>query len=130
MRLWDLATRQPAGPPLTGHQGAVHSVVFSPDGTLLAGAGGTDLTVRLWNVARRQPVGGELTGHSDAVWSVAFSPDGKMLATPSSDATIRLWRLNRPANPAAALCDIAGRPLTPAEWDRYVPGEEFQQVCG
>ena len=75
VRLWDAATGQPVGQPLTGHTGAVCSVAFSPDGTRIA-SGSDDNTVRLWDAATGQPVGQPLTGHTDAVYSVAFSPDG------------------------------------------------------
>ena len=36
VRLWDAATGQPVGDPLTGHTGPVDSVAFSPDGTRIA----------------------------------------------------------------------------------------------
>jgi WD40 repeat protein len=48
-RLWDVASRQPIGEPLTGHTGPVWSVVFSPDGRTLA-TGSDENTVRLWDV--------------------------------------------------------------------------------
>ena len=32
VRLWDPATGDPVGEPLTGHDGAVWAVAFSPDG--------------------------------------------------------------------------------------------------
>ena len=52
-RLWDAATGQPLGPPLT-HQGAVMAVAFSPDGkTVITGSG--DKTARLWDVAAELP---------------------------------------------------------------------------
>ena len=56
VRLWDAATGQPIGEPLTGHTDTVASVAFSPDGTRIA-SGSDDKTVRLWDAATGQPVG-------------------------------------------------------------------------
>ena len=90
VRLWDAATGQPVGQPLTGHTDTVISVAFSPDGTpdrlrqrRQDGAG----------VGRRHrpTVGQPLTGHTDTVRSVAFSPDGTRIVSGSDDKTVRLW---------------------------------------
>ncbi|MSP13656.1 MAG: hypothetical protein EXR62_11960 [Chloroflexi bacterium] len=88
--LWDVATRQPLGSPLTGHKAGVFNVAFSPDGKTLA-SGGWDGTIILWDVATRQPLGSPLTHHKDIVESVAFSPDGKTLASGNGHGTIILW---------------------------------------
>ena len=73
----------------------VRSLAFSPDGTVLAAAGGNanDFGVHLWDAATGQLVG-VLGGHTDIVWGLAFSPDGKMLASVSRDHTAIIydWR--------------------------------------
>ncbi len=73
----------------------VHTLAFTPDGTILAAAGGNTegFEIHLWDVASGRDIG-ILNGHSDIVWSLAFSPDGQLLVSASSDGTakVRDWR--------------------------------------
>ncbi|HEY7158758.1 MAG TPA: WD40 repeat domain-containing protein, partial [Gemmataceae bacterium] len=50
VRLWDVAAAKEF-PPLEGHQGAIRSLSFSPDGKRLA-TGSNDTTVLLWDATR------------------------------------------------------------------------------
>lgn len=79
----------------------LHSVAFSPDGTVLASGGynkyktpeGQATTIYLWNPNTGELIG-KLTGHSKRVDSLAFSPDGHIIASHSYDQTIKLWNLH------------------------------------
>ena len=75
-----------------GQGETLRSLAFSPDGTVLASAGGNteDFVIRLWEVESGNTLG-TLEGHTSIVWSVAFSPDGQMLASVSNDSTGKIW---------------------------------------
>lgn len=88
VRLWDAANGRLARTLNVG-SGWVRSVVFSPDGQLLA-SGGTDNIIRLWNAASGAELR-QLSGHTDWIGGLAFSPDGATLASAARDGTVRLW---------------------------------------
>ena len=128
VRLWDVATQQEIGAPLTADTQPVYAAAFSPDGSTLATAGG-DGTVRLWDVATQQEIGAPLTADTQPVYAAAFSPDGGTLATAGADGFARLWDVAFPAEPVRAACAIAGVSLTRQQWASYAGTQPFQQVC-
>jgi WD40 repeat protein len=78
---------------LAGEVEDVRGVAFSPDGRLLAAAGGLPARggeVKIWDVEKREPLR-TIAGHTDCIYAVEFSPEGKTLATASYDKLIKVW---------------------------------------
>lgn len=88
--LWDTATNQPIGQPLTGHADKVKSVAFSPNGKILA-SGSSDGVIMLWNVEMGELIGQFPAVHTNELTSIAFSPDGQTIASGSDDKTVALY---------------------------------------
>ena len=75
---------------LRGHNAAVHTVAFSPDGRHIV-SGSDDRTIQVWDTQTGVQVGNSLQGHTHGVNSVAFSPDGRHIVSGSYDRTIQVW---------------------------------------
>ncbi|MGH4019986.1 MAG: AAA family ATPase [Pseudonocardiaceae bacterium] len=97
------------------HDGSVHAVVFSPDGSRVATAS-RDGTARVFDAVS----GAEQArlAHDGSVWSVVFSPDGSRVATASGDGTARVIPVDAGVLLEAVEQRIP-RPLTDTEWERY-----------
>lgn len=77
------------------HDRWVTSVTHSPDGSIIATAGGQSLQYRpgdvlLWEAASGNLIAA-LEGHTSNVWSVAFSPDGQTLVSSGYDGKVIVW---------------------------------------
>src|SRR5204863_5020089 len=88
VRLWDTGSGKELATLLTGQEGAVLSLAFSPDGKTLAA--GTREAVKLWDTDSRKELA-TLAGHPGPVWSLAFSPDHTTLAAVSDEKAVQLW---------------------------------------
>jgi WD40 repeat protein len=85
------------GKPGAAHRDMVHSLSFSPDGSLLASAGFRE--VKLW---RRTPVAPKASLPLPATNGItAVSADGKFLAAAAADHSIRLIEIANPKNSRA-----------------------------
>lgn len=97
---------------LSGHQAAVLTVDYRPDGTEIATAG-VDRTIHLWHpdgsLAR------SLEGHQAIVRTVKYSPKGDRLVSAGDDLAIFLWRrdgtlLRQIASEIAVVWSVAFSP--------------------
>ena len=98
IRLWDVETGkevrklEPPGnaPPNPGFSAGNERLAFSPDGKLLATAGGYNFPVTVWDLGAGKVLR-QLSDRTTGSLSVAFSPSGKFLAAGGLDRVIRIW---------------------------------------
>ncbi|HTU21922.1 MAG TPA: TIGR03000 domain-containing protein [Gemmataceae bacterium] len=76
---------KPKREPIAPHRGNLQDAAFSPDGKLLATAGGEQRII-LWALATLRRLG-EFRGSGP----LAFSPDSKLLAGSRQDDSVRVW---------------------------------------
>jgi len=117
-----LARAAPARPPLTaanfamrnaltGHTGAVRSLLFSPDSSRLASAG-AEGAIRVWDPAAGQTVR-TIDGLASDVRSLSFSRKGDRIAAADGSDAVRIWSLAAPtAEPQQLKSDSPVRAVT------------------
>ncbi|EUC58994.1 tyrosine kinase family catalytic domain protein [Rhizoctonia solani AG-3 Rhs1AP] len=99
--MWGAHDPSPVGQPMSGHDGCIYSVAYSPPGNLIASGCG-DKTIRLWDVNTRRQLGDPIKG-DHIFYSVAFSPDAKLIAagcggylsSQPSAHSVQLWDVQR-----------------------------------
>ncbi|NLX98278.1 MAG: hypothetical protein GXY83_19140 [Rhodopirellula sp.] len=95
--LLDMVTGKPAV-TLQSQGSEIWAVAFSPNGELLASAGGrlgrSEGSLSLWDLKRSVRVG-DLAGHAGPVFCTAFSQSGEYLFSAGAEGLIRVWDVAR-----------------------------------
>ncbi|CAB4009978.1 notchless homolog 1, partial [Paramuricea clavata] len=89
--LWEPEENKKSIARMTGHQGLINAVLFSPDGRLIASAS-FDKSMKLWD----GNTGGylaSLRGHVNPVYQIAWSADSRLLVSGSADSTLKVWNV-------------------------------------
>jgi WD40 repeat protein len=130
--LWDPTTGKRLGLPIPDPgQQVGQSVAWSPDGQTLALTDWGN-TLRLFDAASRQEVGPpiplETRSDPPPYPYPTYTPDGRDVVV--ADDAGQVWVV--PATlqeQEAAACAVANRNLTRAEWNEFVPGMPYRQLC-
>jgi WD40 repeat protein len=132
--LWNPKTGKLLGQIPDPSQSPTSSVAWSPDGRTIAVTDG-DGTLRLFDVATRQEIGPPFPlalpqgpqANAYATYA-AFTPDGANVVVTTYTgrtwifpATLQAWE--------ARACAVANRNLTRPEWQQYLPGTPYRQLC-
>ena len=102
IRIYELASGKEVV-SLKGCTAQVSALAFSPDGRMLAAAGGNfwhprDRTVRIWDIASGRELR-RFDNHPGGATAIAYLPDGRSLVTIGMDGVALVWDVS----------DLAGR---------------------
>ena len=116
----------PVGEPLSAGSVPLTSLAVSDDGATLA-ATGEDGTLWLWDVSTRRLLGPPLGSNAGRIEGLLFGADGRRLFSSGMDG-VYVWELSPDAWVDTA-CRLAGRDLTQAECQDYLPDQPYRGTC-
>ncbi len=118
-------TWRPVTSPLA--PGNATGASFTPNGRTLA-TGTISGSVQLWDIPSGQPIGTPLPGVPGALVTPILTADAThVIAGYAAGRAVR-WDI-RPEALIRHACEVAGRRLTRAEWDAFLPGRPYDPAC-
>lgn len=116
---------------MPGTGAGVVAAAFSPDGSF-AVTGDLDGSLAVLDVESRAQYGPIVQASFGSIQALTFLPRTETVVTAHSGvkgaSTIAFWNLD-PAFLTKKACEVAGRDLTAAEWNTYLPGYAQKPVC-
>jgi WD40 repeat protein len=114
--LYDLDTLEPFA-SMPGAGGAISRLQLDDAGTTLL-ASASDGTVLVYDIATRTRLGDPIPHDAPALDAAFLRHDGLAVALTDQHG-VAIWDLDR-GHLSAAACQLAGRNLTPIEWESYL----------
>ena len=87
---------------LKGHQAAIYSLAWSPDGKLLASAGSRDNKLMIWNTETESPTT-VIERQGGRPFCLSWSPDSSSLAIATENDAVELWNVTQNAKRSKVL---------------------------
>jgi DNA-binding SARP family transcriptional activator/WD40 repeat protein len=115
--------------PVEVHDGYGRQVDWLPDGETVV-TSGSDGTVSLYDVTRDLVRVRGIPGSADGRpgQTHLFPPEGNEIVVSTEDGPGRRYPMDVDAWIDRA-CAVAGRDLTEAEWNRFLPNQEYRRTC-
>ena len=106
--------------------GPIEALAFDPAGRRVAASDSASGWI-LWDVAEARAVGAAFTAPA-GIGAMRFSADGARLLTGDREGRVILWDV-AVEDWLQRACRVAGRDLTPDEWNRYLPNRVPHATC-
>ncbi|MET9251524.1 serine/threonine-protein kinase [Nonomuraea sp. NPDC003709] len=129
LAFWDLRTGKRHGStfrPYPGDNSGIIQLAFSRTGDVAASL--TEGEVQLWDPITPRKLGPSFAGADEPLMTTGFGAGGAVLRTLDEAGVLRAVSVD-PERTAAAVCARAGRSLTRAEWQEYLPGLPYRKIC-
>ncbi|MFI6744507.1 WD40 repeat domain-containing protein, partial [Nonomuraea sp. NPDC050451] len=126
LTFWDRELRRPLAPPQNADAASIMTLVPYPQGELLATvASRGESGIQLWDWRRYQRIASPISYNAQSEPAVAFNRTALLIST--ADGALREITVN-PGTAATVICHRDGD-LSPAEWQRHIPGLVYQKTC-